>query len=46
MQKIILEKQIPGIVSVKVVLNKRKTYSFLAKFAGDNTFKAVSVKGK
>ena len=35
-----------GISTVKVVLNKRKTCSFTAKFAGDNTFKAVSIKGK
>ena len=35
-----------GIASVKVKLNKRRTYKFTAKFAGDNTFKAISVKGK
>lgn len=35
-----------GIATVKVKLNKKKTYKFTAKFAGDNTFKAVTVKGK
>ena len=35
-----------GVATVKVKLNKRKTYKFTAKFAGDNTFKAISVKGK
>ena len=35
-----------GIAAVKVKLNKRKTYKFTAKFAGDNTFKSISVKGK
>ena len=35
-----------GIATVKVKLNKRKTYKFTAKFAGDNTFKAISVKAK
>lgn len=35
-----------GIAVVKVKLNKRKSYKFTAKFAGDNTFKAISVKGK
>ena len=35
-----------GIATVKVTLNKKKTYGFTAKFAGDNTFKSISVKGK
>ena len=35
-----------GIATVKVKLNKRKSYKFTAKFAGDNTFKAISVKAK
>lgn len=35
-----------GIAAVKVKLNKRKTYKFTAKFAGDKTFKAISIKGK
>ena len=35
-----------GIATVKVKLNKRKTYKFTAKFAGDKTFKAISVKRK
>ena len=35
-----------GVASVKVSLNKKGTYSFTAKFAGDNIFKTVSKKGK
>ena len=35
-----------GIATIKVTLNKRKTYKFTAKFAGDNTFKAIAAKGK
>ena len=35
-----------GIASVKVKLNKRKTYKFTAKFAGDSTFKAISLNRK
>ncbi|ADC46578.1 adhesin-like protein with cysteine protease domain [Methanobrevibacter ruminantium M1] len=35
-----------GIATVKVSLNKKGTYSFTVKFAGDNTFAAVSKKGK
>lgn len=35
-----------GVATVKVSLNKKGTYNFTAKFAGDNTFKAISVKGK
>ena len=35
-----------GVASVRVKLNKKKTYKFTAKFAGDNTFKSISVKGK
>ncbi len=35
-----------GIATVKVKLSKSKIYKFTAKFAGDNTFKAISAKGK
>ena len=35
-----------GIATVKVKLNKKKTYKFTAKFRGDDTFKAVVAKGK
>ena len=35
-----------GIAKVKVKLSKRKTYKFTVKFAGDNTFKKISKKGK
>ena len=35
-----------GIAKVKVKLSKRKTYKFSVKFAGDNTFKKISKKGK
>ena len=35
-----------GIAKVKVNLSKRKTYKFTVKFAGDNTFKKISKKGK
>uniref|UniRef100_UPI0026329E3B Ig-like domain-containing protein n=1 Tax=uncultured Methanobrevibacter sp. TaxID=253161 RepID=UPI0026329E3B len=33
-----------GIATVKVSLSKKGTYSFTAKFAGDERYKAVSVK--
>ncbi|SFL32037.1 Right handed beta helix region [Methanobrevibacter olleyae] len=35
-----------GIAKVKIKLSKKKTYKFNVKFAGDNTFKKVSKKGK
>ncbi|ADC47315.1 adhesin-like protein [Methanobrevibacter ruminantium M1] len=35
-----------GIASVKVSLNKKGTYKFTAKFAGDNTFAAVTKSAK
>ena len=35
-----------GIAKVKVKLSKKKTYKFTVKFAGDNTFKKISKKGK
>ena len=35
-----------GIATVKVKLNKKKTYKFTAKFRGDDTFKSVVAKGK
>ena len=35
-----------GIAKVKVKLSKRKTYKFTVKFAGDNTFKKITKKGK
>ncbi|WP_297980068.1 Ig-like domain-containing protein [uncultured Methanobrevibacter sp.] len=33
-----------GVATVKVSLSKKGTYSFTAKFAGDDRYKAVSVK--
>ena len=33
-----------GVVTVKVSLNKKRTYACTVKYAGDNTFKAVSKK--
>ena len=35
-----------GIAKVKVKLSKKKTYKFTVKFAGDNTFKKATKKGK
>lgn len=35
-----------GIAKVKVKLSKKRTYKFTVKFAGDNTFKKISKKGK
>ena len=35
-----------GIATVNVKLTKKGTYTFTAKFAGDNTYKAVSKKAK
>ena len=35
-----------GIAKVNVKLSKKGTYRFTVKFAGDNTFKAISKKGK
>ena len=35
-----------GIATVNVSLNKKGTYSFTVKFAGDKTYNAVSKKGK
>ena len=35
-----------GVATVKVSLNKKGTYSFTVKFAGDDTFAAVSSKAK
>ena len=35
-----------GIATVNVSLNKKGTYSFTVKFAGDNTFSTVSKKAK
>ncbi len=35
-----------GVATVKVSLNKKGTYSFTAKFAGDNRFAAISVSKK
>lgn len=35
-----------GVASVKVSLNKKGTYNFTAKFAGDNTFAAVTKSAK
>ena len=34
-----------GVASVKVSLTKKGTYSFTAKYAGDNTYAAISTKG-
>ena len=35
-----------GVATVKVSLNKKGTYSFTAKFAGDNTYAAISKTAK
>jgi hypothetical protein len=35
-----------GIAKVKVKLSTKKTYKFTVKFAGDNTFKKATKKGK
>ena len=35
-----------GVASVKVSISKKGTYSFTAKYAGDNTFATVSKSGK
>ena len=35
-----------GVATVKVSLNKKGTYSFTAKFAGDNTYAAISKSAK
>ena len=35
-----------GLASVKVSLSKKGTYSFTAKFAGDNTYAAITKTGK
>ena len=35
-----------GVATVNVSLNKKGTYSFTAKYAGDDTFKTVSASGK
>ncbi len=35
-----------GVATVKVSLNKKGTYSFTAKFAGNNMYAAISKKGK
>ena len=35
-----------GVATVKVSLNTKGTYSFTAKYAGDDTFKATSASGK
>ena len=35
-----------GIAKVKVKLSKKKTYKVTVKFAGDNTFKKITKKGK
>ena len=35
-----------GVASVNVSLSAKKTYSFTAKFAGDNTYAAVTKTGK
>ena len=35
-----------GVATVKVSLNKKGTYSFTAKFAGDNMYAAISKTGK
>ena len=35
-----------GIAKVKVKLSRKKTYKFKVKFAGDNTFKKATKKGK
>ena len=35
-----------GLAKVKVSLNKRKTFKFTVKFAGDKSYKAVNKKAK
>lgn len=35
-----------GVATVKVSLNKKGTYTYTAKFAGDNTYKAISKSNK
>lgn len=35
-----------GVATVKVKLTKKGTYTFSAKFAGDNTYKAITKKAK
>ena len=35
-----------GVATVKVSLSAKKTYSFTAKFAGDDRYAAASVSGK
>ena len=35
-----------GVATVKVSLNKKGTYKFTVKFAGDRTYKAISKTGK
>ena len=35
-----------GIAKIKVKLSKKKTYKVTVKFAGDNTFKKITKKGK
>ena len=35
-----------GIAKVNVSLNKKGTYSFTAKYAGDNTFATITKKAK
>ena len=35
-----------GVATVKVSISKKGTYAFTVKYAGDNTFKAVTAKGK
>ena len=35
-----------GLATVKVSLNKKGTYSFTAKFAGDRTYAAITKKAK
>ena len=35
-----------GVATVKVKITKKGKYTFTAKFAGDNTYKALSKKGK
>jgi hypothetical protein len=35
-----------GVATVKVSLNKKGTYNFTAKFAGDNTYAAISKTAK
>ena len=35
-----------GVITVKVSLNKKGTYKFTAKFAGDSTYSAIKKTGK